>query len=436
MITTLIFQQARQKRRELIMLFGMIALYFFSYFQRVAVPGTIFNELQVDLNASAVAITAMGALFLYIYGFWQIFAGILADRFGGFRMLLIGGLLMTAGAVVFPLAHSLSLLYVTRGLVAFGASFMFISLIKEIDTLFDRRHFAMWLSVALFFGYAGGLVATLPLERAVHWFGWRHALMGIGLLSAIVLLGNYWIFKKNRRADSGPRTPPRLFLRAIICNKQSWPIIFASAVNFSIYFLFQASIGKKMLSDACGASSARAASILFIMLLVCMLATSMAGFVSRLVGNRRKPLLVGGTTLMLGTTAFMAWVLALPSCTPGLLTTGYMAMAIAVSVSPLFCSSMKEVNPEEAAATSVGLVNCLCYLCVAATSNLAGVVMDAFHNQAVVTPQAILYPTSAYRLILLGCLLAAAASWISSLFIAETRGLSTYRRAPSRAASR
>src|SRR5437763_463653 len=105
MVATLILQQIRKKRRELIMLFGMIALYFFSYFQRVAVPGTVFNELQVDFKASAAAITALGALFLYVYGFWQIFAGMLADRFGGLRMLLIGGLLMTFGSLVFPLAH-------------------------------------------------------------------------------------------------------------------------------------------------------------------------------------------------------------------------------------------------------------------------------------------------------------------------------------------
>jgi len=430
MIASLIFQHARQKRRELIMLVGMTALYFFSYFQRVAVPGTIFNELQMDFNASAVAITALGALFLYIYGFWQIFAGVLADRFGGFRMLLIGSLLMTVGAFVFPLARTLPLLYTTRGLVAFGASFIFISLVKEIDTLFDRRHFAMWLGVALFFGYAGGLVGTLPLERAVHWFGWRHSFLSMGLLSAGVLLGNYWIFKKSRRTESAPRTPSRLSLKAIARNKHSWFLIFPGAVNFSIYFLFQASIGKKMLSDVCGIGSARAASILFIMLLVCMSVTSLAGFISRLIGNRRKPLLVGSTTLMLGTTAFLAWVLALPSCPPALMAAGYMVLAIAASVSPLFCSSMKEVNPEEAAATSVGFINCLCYLCVAATSNLAGMVMDTFFDQTVVTPQAIIYPTSAYRMILLGCLIVAALSWIASLFIAETRGLCTYRRKP------
>lgn len=430
MIASLIFRQARQKHRELIMLVGMIALYFFSYFQRVAVPGTVFNELQLDFNASAGAVTALGALFLYVYGCCQIFAGMLTDRFG-FRMLLIGGLLMSVGALLFPLARSLTPLYATRGLVALGASFMFISLIKGIDTLFDRRHFAMWLSVALFFGYAGGLVGTLPLERAVHWFGWRYALLGVGLLTAVVWLGNCWIYKTTRRMDNGPRTPSSLSLKAVVRNKHSWFIVFASAINFSIYFLFQASIGKKMLSDVCGIGSARAASILFIMLLVCMLVTSLAGFVSRLIGNRRKPMLVGVTTLMLGTTAFLVWVLARPSCAPGLVTAGYMVMAIAASASPIFCSSMKEVNPEEAAATSVGFINCLSYLCVAATSNLAGLVLDMFHGQAVITPSAIIYPISAYRLILLGCLVAAAVSWISALFITETRGQCTYRRTPN-----
>jgi sugar phosphate permease len=105
-------------------------------------------------------------------------------------------------------------------------------------------------------------------------------------------------------------------------------------------------------------------------------------------------------------------------------------MGISASVSPLLTSTMKEVNPEEAAATSVGFINCLSYLCVAVTTNLAGIAMDVFREQAVVTTQAIIYPASAYRIILLGCLIAAAASWISSLFISETRGLCTYRRMP------
>jgi sugar phosphate permease len=186
-----------------------------------------------------------------------------------------------------------------------------------------------------------------------------------------------------------------------------------------------------MLSDVCGANSAQAAAIMFGMLLACMVFTSLAGFLARLIGNRRKPLIVGGTSLTIGTLTFMLWVLAHPSDTAGLMASGCILLGISVSVSPLLTSSMKEVNPEEAAATSVGFINCLSYLCVAVTTNLAGIVMDAFREQAVITPIAILYPASAYRMILLGCLIAAVVSWISSLFISETRGLCTYRKAVS-----
>ncbi len=182
-----------------------------------------------------------------------------------------------------------------------------------------------------------------------------------------------------------------------------------------------------MLSDACGANSAQAAAIMFGMFLTCMVFTSSAGFLTRLIGNRRKPLIIGGTSLTLGALTFMLWALAHPSATAGLAAAGCILLGIGVSVSPLFTSTMKEVNPGEAAATSVGSINCHRSMCVADTTNLAGLAMETFHGQAVLTTQAIIYPASAYRLILLGCLIAAAASWVSALFISETRGLCTYR---------
>ena len=410
------------------MLGGMIALYFLSYFQRVAVPGTVFNELQLDFKASAGAITTLGALFLYIYGFWQIFAGLLADRFGGLRMLLIGGVLMTAGALVFPLAHSLTLLYTTRMLLAFGASFMYISMVKELDTLFARRHFAILLSALLFFGYSGGLCGTLPLERAVNCFGWRASFLAIGALTAGVLLGNFWLAKITRRTHTPHRQISRLLIKDILRNRHSWNIIIPSAINFSIYFLIQTSIGKKMLSDACGANSSQAAAIMFCMLLTCMIFTSLSGFLSRLIGNRRKPLIIGGTSLTLAVLVFMLWILAKPTNTAGLMATGCILLGVSVSISPLLACAMKEVNPEEAAATSIGLGNCLSYLCVAIVTNIAGLVMDAFSAQAVATTEAIIYPAGAYRMILLGCIIIAAISWGSAFWIVETHGRGAYQR--------
>jgi sugar phosphate permease len=110
--------------------FLMVSIYFFSYFHRVAVPGTIFNELQHDFSATASAIAMLGAIVFYIYASTQVFTGLMVDRWGAGRILVIGGTVMALGAILFPLSHSMTFLYFSRILVGLGASLVFISMVK------------------------------------------------------------------------------------------------------------------------------------------------------------------------------------------------------------------------------------------------------------------------------------------------------------------
>jgi MFS family permease len=86
----------------------MISIYFFSYFQRISVPGSNFNEIQSDFAASASIIAMLGAIGFYLYASMQLFTGIMADRFGAGRILLIGGTIMALGSILFPLTHNRS----------------------------------------------------------------------------------------------------------------------------------------------------------------------------------------------------------------------------------------------------------------------------------------------------------------------------------------
>ena len=92
------------------MLSAAVALYFFANLQRVAIPGSIFNELQSDLKVGAKYITALSSMFMYIYAAGQLCAGLLADRYGGERVISCGALLFCLGSVLFPFSESLTLL--------------------------------------------------------------------------------------------------------------------------------------------------------------------------------------------------------------------------------------------------------------------------------------------------------------------------------------
>ncbi len=422
----------RRQRAALLVLGLMSCLYFFSYFQRVAVPGTVFDELQKEFSASAGTIAALSSIYLYIYGGLQIFIGLAADRWGGARVLLTGGILLSLGGAVFPMAHSIPELYAARILVGLGASAMFISIVKEIDSLFESRHFAIILGLALMVGYTGGLFGTLPCERIVAWLGWRPALGIAGALCMAATLAAGLTLKRLGRLHSPPGAQAvHLYFRDILRNWSCYPVLVSGAINFSLYFVWQGVFGKKMLMDACNLSSAGAAAVMGGMMLSSMLITVASGFVSRLMGNRRKPILIACALLSMLAIGVMIFSLT-PGAGARAMTAACLTLGAASGASAIFSCAMKELNPPRAAGASVGFINSVSYLAIAASVSGMGLLMDRFRGQAVNTAAALIYPATAYRLILLFCLALAGISLLSVLLIRETRGVCIYReRSPS-----
>ena len=420
-----IFHRIWDHRRKLWIVLAMAVLYFFSYFQRVAIPGTIFDELQMAFGASAASITLLGALTIYVYASTQLFIGILVDRFGAARVLLAGAAVMTVGSILFPLSHSLAILYAMRILVGLGASLIFLSIVKEIDELFDERHFAMVLSAAIFLGYFGGIAGTFPLERTVSAFGWRTPLLTAGLICGIALLWAWRLLHKAQRIGGRDEGFSMAALLEILRNRAIIPISCAGMVTFGIYFLFQAVIGKKLLQDCAGFSSASAASCTLMMVVINMTGVGCSGFLSRLAGNRRKPFLVAAAVISFLSTGLITLILW-QGLNSRWLVPCYAMVAAAGAFTPIYCAAMKELNRPDAAGTAIGLLNGIVYLFIAIMMNLAGVVMDGFKSQAVITAKAVIYPPAAYIAILTGCFILSAISVAAALRLRETFGKSIY----------
>ena len=117
---------------SLILIFIGTLFYFFANFQRIAIPGAIFDILEQELKVTAPYITTFGAIFMYVYAFTQLINGVLVDRFGGFRIMLTGGIILSLGALLFPISSNLLVMYLARGLIGIGSSMFYLSLIKVL----------------------------------------------------------------------------------------------------------------------------------------------------------------------------------------------------------------------------------------------------------------------------------------------------------------
>ena len=413
------------RRGVVIALLAMLAIYFFSYFQRSAIPGTIFNEIQSDMALPASAVVALGAMFTYVYGGMQIFVGLTTDRIGGRRALLFGGTVMTVGCILFPFSHSAWTMYATRFITGFGGSFMFLSIAKELDLLFDKRHFAGLIGIVTSVGYMGAIAGTLPFQRLVAAFGWRESLIGIGLVTALFLAGAFWALRQFAHF----RTPAQAWSLApvfdILRNRRSLPLLICALINFPVYFIFQSVLGKKFLEDVAGLS-ASAASTFVLVLILCSASASFIGGISlRWIGHRRKPAAIAAgcfvllsSLLMLVAVAWQApvWVFLL----------AFVILALSIGCAPASTALMKELNRPEASGAAIAVINGLSYVGAGMASTLAGSILDRFKISAVEMSGRLIYPVESYAALFAILAGLGLVSVITISFVPETRGESGY----------
>ena len=411
-----------RKTFEAAMILAMTGLYFFSFFQRVAIPGAIFNDIQVEFAVSAVEVIRLSAIYLFVYAVMQPFAGLLADRFGGVRVVVVSGILLCAGSLLFPMAQGEWGLYLSRALVGLGASAMYLCLVKESDLYFGGKNYAPILGFLCLLGYCGGLVGTRPFRLLVESIGWRNSCLIVAAASCIVLLLTWLIMQRIGRKYV-PQKEANLWGSTIdvLKNSLNYPIIITVSLSFSIYLSFQATIGPKFLEDVCGISPLQSSGYTFIMMLCTMSSLILSGILSKLLNNNRKGFLIfygaatlAATLMLLTGTVFRA--------SPQFFLVAFILLALAAGTSPVTTLMLKEMNPPEKVAVSIGILNASAYIMVAVMSQVIGSVLDLFKDSIIVTDKARVYPASAYITLFSILLLVALAAAAASFYGRETNG--------------
>ncbi|GMA30015.1 MFS transporter [Litorihabitans aurantiacus] len=142
------------------------------------------------LDISAAQLGTFVTVQLGIYAAMQVPAGLLIDRLGPRRVLLVAALVMASGQVAFAFADSYGLALGARALLGLGDSAVYLSCLRLVAEWFPQRRYAVLTMWTGLFGMAGNLVATVPLTWALGELGWVRTFLLTGLtsLAATVLL--------------------------------------------------------------------------------------------------------------------------------------------------------------------------------------------------------------------------------------------------------
>jgi MFS family permease len=141
-------------------------------------------EFQVSRGDASLAYTAM----MIGYGLGGIVMGRLADRHGITVPLLLGGVSLGAGFIMAGMAGSIWGFIIAHGLFIgmLGSSSTFAPLLADTSLWFVRRR-GIAVAVCASGNYLGGALWPPAVQHMVAAIGWRHAYIGIGVFSAVVM---------------------------------------------------------------------------------------------------------------------------------------------------------------------------------------------------------------------------------------------------------
>src|ERR1700704_4024172 len=147
---------------------------------------TLFTKpLGTALGVAPAALQVTFSLLIVLQTFFSPFQGWLVDKFGPKLLIGVGGVMSGLSWVLASYASSLTMLYLTYGLIGgLGTGIVYVGVVGQMVGWFpDRRGFAAGVVAA---GYGmGAIVTTFPISNSLAAVGYQMTLTKYGFILGV-----------------------------------------------------------------------------------------------------------------------------------------------------------------------------------------------------------------------------------------------------------
>lgn len=168
---------------------GVLA-YVVAVFDRTSL-GVAGSAATERFSTGAAILSTFAVVQLVVYAAMQVPVGVLVDRFGSRRLLLVGALVMAAGQAVLAAVTSVPGAFAGRVLIGLGDAMTFISVLRLVPAWFPARSTPVLTQLTGMLGQLGQVLSAIPLAALLAGPGWSVAFGGaaaVGVLVAVLVL--------------------------------------------------------------------------------------------------------------------------------------------------------------------------------------------------------------------------------------------------------
>lgn len=166
-----------------------LAAYVVAVFSRSSL-GVAGVQAQERFDAGASAVSLFVVLQLVVYAGLQVPVGVVLDRIGSRRMILLGALTMSVGQLVLAVAEDVPTAVAARVLVGAGDAMTFISVLRLVALWFPGRRVPVITQLTGILGQTGQVLAAYPLVALLQTTTWTATFTGaaaVGVLVAVLV---------------------------------------------------------------------------------------------------------------------------------------------------------------------------------------------------------------------------------------------------------
>lgn len=353
------------------------AIFFLYEFLLRTVIGTFQHPIMYDLELTSFQFSILSStVYLLIYALMQIPVGLVVDRIGLKKSLLIGGGICAISSVGFALSYGYSTAIFFRFLTGLGSSFGFICLLVSVYEWLPTRHIALLIGVSQFIGTIGPMVAAGPLETVSGTGGidWRTIFIILGIIG-LIIVGFIAAFVENNHSKTGQYTilkhpePIIETLKRLFSKPQAWYIaLFSSLVYFSIEYLSE-NEGKIFLT-AKGFSTTYASYMITLSWFGYAIGCPLMGWLSDFFSRRKPYLMITAISCSLSISVIVY------STSEYLITAAFFFLGIGASGQSLAFATIAEQFRKKDLAAALSLNNGLMVLFASLNAPFLGGIID------------------------------------------------------------
>jgi len=353
--------------------------YFYEFFLQVS-PSVMGKELMSDFSVTAEALGVLTGIYFYSYAAMQIPVGIMLDRFGPYKLLVVATAVCSIGSFAFGMAHTLLIVELSRFLIGFGSAFAVVGTMKLATNWFKPERFAVLTGAMITIGMMGAIFGESPLAYLVEAIGWRHSMIllsfsGIILTLLILLVVRDYPEGAEHEVMTAKTDREPLFtgLRKVLSNKQVWIIAIYGCLMYTPTPTFCGLWGVPYLMLKYDIPRTGAAAMTSIVFVGWAIGSPFWGWFSQTIGRRLTPMYIG----TLGSIACLTAILYLPHLSITQMNILLLAFGIFSSGFVISFTLIKEISPRKLSATSLSYMNMMNMIGIAISQPLIGHLLDS-----------------------------------------------------------